>query len=249
MHYKSGFLSRCAILALALPIAGFSAAISVNGTCYFGDCSSAGLASNAVTLGGSDGGSFNFDVTVGSGKTADIYDVSGTYLDSFPAGTKYGFFPTVTYIGNTSGNAATPDALSQDTLSLDLLEDFGGNYKNWDGSYSETIPLVLPVAGSSASGTLIEDGQKVGVLGPVFGTTTTTLSYTTNLSGLNGSPLVSDYNLNFTFPGGTATPPGGYGSSPAPSTVPEPAQTIPAAMGLVGLLLFKARKIRFGTAN
>jgi hypothetical protein len=247
MHYKSGFLSRCAILALALPIAGFSAAIEVNGTCYYGDCSSSGLATNAVTLGGSDGGSFNFDVTVGSGKTADIYDVSGSYLNSFPAGTKYGFFPTVTYIGNTSGNAATPDALNQDTLSLDLLEDFAGNYKNWDGTYSETIPLVLPVAGSSATGTLIEDGQKVGLLGPVYGTTTTTLSYTTNLSGLNGSPLISDYNLNFTFPGGTATPPGGYISSP--STVPEPAQTIPAAMGLVGLLLFKARKIRFGNTN
>jgi hypothetical protein len=248
MLCKSSFLSRFAILALALPVAGFSAAIEVNGTCYYGNCSGSNLASSAVTLGGSDGGTFNFDVTVGSGKTADIYDVSGSYLNSFPAGTKYGFFPTVTYIGNTSGNAATPDALNQDTLSLDLLEDFGGNYANWDGKYSETIPLVLPVAGSSATGTLIEDGQDVGLLGPVYGTTTVTLNYTTNLSGLNGSPLISDYNLNFTFPGGTATAPGGYISSPQ-SLVPEPAQTIPAVMGLVGLLLFKARKIRFGNVN
>ena len=278
MLYKSSFISRCALLALTVPVVGFSAAVtginvgtsnlaapvpfgipagSTPTACGYGSCTSASLTAGALTLGGTPAtGSYNFNVTAADG---DIYNVAGTFKNTFTGGTFLGFFPTVTYEGNAIHGAIS--AVAQDTITLDMLQDFvfGNNATDWSGSYNEKLPLVLPVAGSQASGqvlystlstsgTLMNGPETVGELGPVFGTGVYNLTGTAALNPLTGNYLASDFQFTFVFPGGTATPIGGFISSP-PASVPEPAQTIPAAMGLVGLLLFKARKLRLGNAK
>jgi hypothetical protein len=271
MLCKSSFLSRFAILAVALPVAGFSAVTGINAsvdggsvTCGSGSCTAAALAATGapITLGPTaTTGSYSFNVTAADG---DVYNVAGTFANTFVSGTFLGFFPTVTYEGN-SGKGTNPlcltCAVSEDTITLNMLQDFTfpGSSIKWDGTYNETIPLELPVSGSSASGQVlystvdgtgatVDAGGTVGELGPVFGTGDYTLTGSKNISPLDGNILASDFMFTFVFPGGTATPVGGSISSPV-SLVPEPAQTIPAALGLVGLLLFRARKIRFGNAN
>lgn len=276
MLYKSSFLSRCALVALAVPVVGFSAAVtgiqvattnlaaplpygivagSTGPTCGYGSCTSAALTAGALTLGGSTSGGYNFNITASDG---DIYNIMGTFNNTFPSNPRGGFFPTVTY----EGNMAHPgDAVAQDTITFDMLQDFTvGSTANWSGNYKENLPLDLPnVAGSQASGqvifstldsmnNLINGPTSVGELGPVFGTGNYVLSGSSNINPLSGYYLASDFQFTFVFPGGTATPIGGFISSPS-SAVPEPAQTIPAAMGLVGLLLFKARKLRLGSAK
>jgi hypothetical protein len=277
MHYKSSFLHRIAVLALAIPVVGFSAVTGINvatsnlaapvpfsipsgstaTACGYGSCTSAALAAGALTSGGSTTGPYSFNVTAADG---DIYNIAGTFSNAFLGGTTLlGFFPTVTYTGNSIHGAI--DAVAQDTITIDMLQDFTfpGSGISWAGTYNETLPLNLPVAGSQASGqvlystvtgtgTTVDAGGTVGELGPVFGTGMYNLTGTHNISPLDGNYLASDFQFTFVFPGGTATPVGGFISSPV-SLTPEPAQTIPAAMGLVGLFLFKARKFRFGTAK
>jgi len=278
MLYKSSFISRCALLALTVPVVGFSAAVtgievgtsnlaaplpfgiaagSTPTTCYSGSCTSAALQAGALTLAGSAAGGFNFNVTAADG---DIYNVMGTFSNTFPSNPRGGFFPTVTYEGNSIHGAIA--AVAQDTITLDMLQDFtlGSNATNWAGKYTENLPLDLPnVPGSQASGQvlfstldstgkLVNGPETVGELGPVFGTGNYVLTGSANINPLTGDFLASDFQFTFVFPGGTATPIGGFISSPA-SAVPEPAQTIPAVMGLVGLLLFKARKFRLGNAK
>jgi hypothetical protein len=270
MVYQSSFLSRIAILALALPVAGFSAAVtginvgtsnlaapvpfgiaagSTPTTCGYGSCTSLSLTNFPLTLGGSTTGPYSFNVTAADG---DIYNVAGSFNNTFLSSTFLGFFPTVTY----EGNLAHPgDAVAQDTITLDMLQDFvfGNNSTDWSGTYNEKLPLVLSVPGSQASGqviystltnnaTLMDGPETVGELGPVFGTGMYNLTGTAALNPLTGNYLASDFQFTFVFPGGTATPVGGFISSP--SAVPEPAQVIPAAIGLAGLLLFKVRKFR-----
>jgi hypothetical protein len=268
MLYKSGFLSRCAILALALPIAGFSAVNNIGITAStsdlgppagstgtvvgYGTNNAATLATpaNALNFSGTNTGSYNFNVTAADG---DIYNVAGTFNNTFLSGTFLGFFPTVTYTGNTKLGAVS--AVSQDTITLDMLQDFyyPGTGITWAGTYNEKLPLVLPVAGSSAKGQVLYSSadtpfETVGELGPVFGTGNYYLTGSASINPLDGNVLASDFQFTFTFGGGTDTPVGGYISSP-PSLVPEPAQTFPTALGLAGLLLIGARKLRFGSTK
>jgi hypothetical protein len=228
MFLKS-HLCLTSALALALPVVGFSAAIEANTTCESASCSVASLTAAAVTPGGNSVGGFNFNVTVGT----DIYHVTGSYFDTLSSTdhVDIGFFPTITLVSATAATA--------DTITLDLLQDFlDPNLAKWDGTYSESIPLVLPVAGSTAKGQVFYDGQTVGLLGPVSGTGVYSLGpVSTPLSPLNGSLLAADYQLTFTFPKGTLA--GGLSSSPSPE--PAEAYSMAIGLGLLGLAFFKNR--------
>jgi hypothetical protein len=214
MFSKSNALCLTAILALALPAIGISSTITAI----------VNPGESALTLGGSDSGGYSFDLSLGDG---DEYLVTGTFSNSFPSSTQVGFFPTVKLI---SGAAADTD-----TITLDMDQDFfDAAAANWDGVYTEHIPFILS-AGVTATGqrliSTVDDPteQSVGLI--------TGGSHAKSLSGLNGDELVTDYQLNFTFAAGT--PEGSSGTSP----IPEPSQTIPVVMGLVGLVVFKLRKL------
>lgn len=241
MLSQSPLFPGLVVLALTLPLTALcDTAISVNNACQVSDCSAAGLANGALTIGTSASGNYSFSVTLADG---DIYSIAGNYNNTFPGGTFVGFFPLVTYTGNkTQGNVA---AVATDVLALDLLQDFTspGNNVVWDGTYNESIPIHLSAAGSSATGNVTYDGQSVGVLGPVSGPGNFTLTNSKALAGLDGNTLVSDYNITFTFNGGTSV--GTSASSPAP----EPVQTIPVALGLIALLAAKTRKSRTGARS
>jgi hypothetical protein len=243
---KSNPLCLTAILALALPILGFSTVIvtgveggASGGTTVCGtggtSCTAGSLSAGALTVGESTNGSYNFDITAGDG---DVYDVSGTFNNTFPSTTFLGFFPTVTVV---SGSAA-----GTNTITLDMLQDFSTSIPSpsWSGTYNEKIPFDL-AAGTTADGQVFYSTntdttpQSVGLLGPVDGPGSFYLTASKDLSPLNGDLLISDYQLTFTFPANAAP-----GTSV--SSVPEPSQTIPLGIGLAGLVLFNLRKFRSG---
>jgi hypothetical protein len=229
-------LLACLLAAPALGISSTVTGIEANGTCESGTCTSGSLSASALTLGSSTSGSYNFDVTVGDG---DVYDVAGTFYNTFPSSTFLGFFPTVTLLSTT--------AVGADTITLDMLQDFfyGTDLStSWSGTYNEKVPVDLSISGTTATGQVFYSTdvdttpQSVGLLPTAHGPGDYYLSGSASLGPLDGDLLVSDYQLTFTFPEGA--PAGSYISSP----VPEPSQTIPVAIGLAGLLLFKLRKFR-----
>ncbi len=173
MLYKPSFFSRVAVLAVALPVVGFSASIGIDVTtsngvaatpysvaangpstsCGYGSCTSASLTSGAIGFGASNSGSYGFNITLADG---DIYNVAGSFNNTFLSGTYFGFFPKVTFEGNSIHTAAGY-AVAPDTITLDMLQDFvyGNNSTDWSGTYTEKIPLVMSnVPGSTASGQL-----------------------------------------------------------------------------------------------
>lgn len=231
MCFSKGFLAKVSFLTLALPVFASSAiltGLAVNRACESGNCNPSDLAANALTLGDSTTGTYDITITL---PDSDTYNIKGSYANSFLKGTFLGFYPTVTYVGSSP-------SVASDTITLDMLQDFySPGAANWDGAYNEKIPFNFP-GRESGTGQVSYDGQSVGLLGPA-GRGSTTFTQTTTLSGLTGPTLISDFMLNFTFDRLAVN--GDFASSPTP----EPAQTIPAALGLIGLFLFKARRSLF----
>ena len=234
-------LLACMLVAPTFAISDTVTGIQVSGSvptsCGSGNCAAATLAAGALTLGNSTSGSYNFDATAGDG---DVYNVSGTFNNTFFSGTFLGFFPTVTLVSGT--------ALGADTITLDMLQDFtyGDDTTDWSGSYNEDLPFTLSAAGTGAGGQVLYSTnlnttpQSVGPLGPVTGPGSFDLFASKTLGPLDGHLLVGDFQLTFTFPEGATE--GTYISSP----IPEPSQTIPAIIGVAGLLLRNMRRLRAG---
>jgi hypothetical protein len=222
MNLLSSNMLRAAVLAIGLPLLGVSATVNVNGgtTTY-----------NPGTI---TSGSFNQAIFVGS----DEYFLSATYAYGVTTAqggpTTITFLPTVTYIGGSPTTSA-------DTINFNLLAGIfyaqGSSATTWDGTYTETVPLLVPT-GATASGELFADGQGVGLVGP-YGPGTYNVTQSANLTGVVGQTLNYAYDFTFTF--GLGTPSLTSTSSPASST-PEPATMIPAAIGLVGFGMLALRR-------
>jgi hypothetical protein len=246
MFLRPKHLYLTAALALALPALSFSAStgiqVTVNGTptCESGSCDSPTLAASAITyLGTPSTGAFNFNVTLADG---DMYNVAGSFANSFPSGANVGFYPTVTYIG------ASPSVAS-DLITLDMFQDFffhPGIDWNSPPNFTESIPFVLSGAGESGSGHLSWDGIALPTLSTGIQSTqagTVYLNGSKSITTIVNDTLVGDYTLNFDFSKGIKD--GAFIGSPSP----EPAQTIPVAIGLLGLLAFKVRRFRSGSVK
>jgi MYXO-CTERM domain-containing protein len=230
MHQTPLSLLRAAGLTLALPLLGVSAAIQINSTCYGpGSCSNPANLTDSVTYGNTIAGSQTNNITIGT----DTYRVTNVYSTSYgDAGSAITVLPTVTYTG--SSPAATAE-----TITINFLQDIYDNSPgNYDGTYEETIPLSVPTD-ATASAELFVDGQGIGLVGP-YGPGSYSVSKSAGLTGLDSAYLAFDYQFTFSFAAGL--PPGSTGSSPNPSAAPEPAQTIPAGLGLVGLTLAAFRR-------
>lgn len=207
-----------AALAVALPVLGMCDAVEINGTCYSGDCSTP----DSISYGGSSSGSTDNTISVGG---AD-FDVSTSFLASFDdLGTSMTADPFVTYVG------ASPLS-SDETVTINMFQDFyyPGTGVTWDGTYYESFPFGMSSTGS-ASGELFINGQGVGPIGPYSGPGAFYGSGSANLTGLDGNTLGYDFEFTFTFDAGAA--PGSTISS-----VPEPVQTIPLAMSMLGFAVF-----------
>jgi hypothetical protein len=215
---RSKFFLRTALLALAIPVIGLPANVTLTGP--------------TVTFNGTAGPtSFNQTVTFGNG---DVFDVAGTFSAAYNSGgTSLSINPTVTYVG------ATP-SVGNDSISISYTQPYFDNSPgSWDGLYTETIPVNIigaVGAGSSLSGQLSYNGQGLGVLTGSSGV----LTNSANLTGLTTDTLTADFELTYNLNAGTA--PGAGISSPASSSVPEPTEALPVGMGLAGVMYTVARR-------
>jgi hypothetical protein len=205
-----------------------AASIEINGTCEVGDCSTAGLESSAIGVGQSVGpNSINLgDYTVGT----DVYDIDITSFGaSYVSGTYIYIDFSATYIG-------TSPSTSADTIQINELQDFYNNLPGtWDGTYTENVPAIVGTGTTLQTNLCYNGGGStacVGQVGPV-GAGAYNYALSNSLSGLGGGDyLAGDFDFLLTFPDATA--PGT--TVDLPSSVPEPTQTIPVAILLVGLV-------------
>jgi hypothetical protein len=249
MRSRFGFLAKAGLLALALPVLSFSAAVQVtaNGavSCPVGNCATPDtISASGGNTGGNSSAVFNFNITLADG---DKYNVDGYFNNMYHSNTggQFGFFPSVSYIGSTP-------TVRQDTISLDMLQtvfDSSCCSFNSPPAYTETIPFVVPStpAGVTETGQVFygipgSALQGVGLLSST-GPGSYTLTASKNLFGLVSNTLNVDYNLTYVFPDGTPT--GTTGGSPAPPNsvfIPEPTESMLMGIGLSGMFLLAARK-------
>jgi hypothetical protein len=215
---RSKFFLRTALLALAVPVIGLPANVTLTGP--------------TVNFNGTAGPtSFNQTVSFGNG---DVFDVTGTFSAAYNSGgTSLSINPIVTYVGSAP-------SVGNDSISISYTQPyFNSSPGSWDGTYTETIPVV-PIgavgAGSSISGQLSYNGQGLGVLTGSSGV----LTKSANLTGLTTDTLTADFELTYNLNAGTD--PGAGISSPASSAVPEPTEALPVGVGLAGVMYAVARR-------
>lgn len=256
MLHKSSFLSRFAIMALALPMVGLPAAIVVNAPGATQVCTQ-GCTPDTLNLppGGTSSGTFNLSITT----NGDKYNVSGSYLNTITGntGTSYFFDPTVTFV-----SSATGFTLQADKITVDMLQDYAAAGATlpiyWDSppDYTEDVPFVLPANGkATAEACFTASSTPTTECLPTLSATASGYQSASAPLGtgtaqdpyLDGLVLAEDFDATFTF--AKNTPAGAFASSPAATATPEPAQFIPAGIGLASLLLLKARQLRSKNAR
>ena len=238
-------VTRLAVVALTIPVAGFCTAIQAIGTvgttvCEVGTCPVADTQATSLGLNQSSSGSFDFTYTFTNG---DQFLVAGTYSNSYDNnGSHVEFLPDVTYTGNNGNTHAASAGI--DILSLIMLENFyDPEVSPWDGNACEHFPVTLP-SNTAASATLSYGGLPIATLsaaGPGY-TNQSACNYLAFSAAQNNSDyLDSAYNLTFTFGGGIA-----------PNTTiiaaPEPSALYPIGAVLFGGVFLITRK-RKGSLN
>jgi hypothetical protein len=207
---------------LAIPATCLPAALSINGSCEMGSCSSPTL----LSVGGDESGTFSFVYTL---LDTDKYLVTGTYAASFPGTTNISFHTDVAFLGNSTDTTSHADNLTIDYLSG---YDFTGD---GSGTYFANSTLWLPPganAGSFTTGELFYNDMSTGLMGPYFGETHMNFSTSRDLT-LSG-PLEADYRFAYSLTGG-ATP------------VPEPAEFGSLVLGfcIIGIpAVYRIRRVR-----
>jgi hypothetical protein len=197
MNCRLASLSLSFLSVLLAPALAQSAAISANGTCVFGNCSSPGTLSSTDTVSGTQ----NFTYTFGNG---DTYNVTTTY--SADDTINMNFSVNGAYVGN-NGNSKAPSA-GNDTLKIDFLQNFAyTGSSSADATASATLMEEGNAPGSYSEAQLFFDGQGVGLMGPYYGQGTESVSSgPTTISNL-GNPIDGDFNFTLFFAAGTTAAP------------------------------------------
>lgn len=232
MYHQRRSINRYFVLGLSLiaPFAMQAGAISINSTCYVGDCASVDSLSN----GQSADGTFAINYVFGDG---DAYDIYGTYGASYSTigGSTIDIDPVVSYLGGV------PTA-GTDTIDLMFLQDyFDPSCCTWAGTYTESVPLFATGAfgpGSQMSAQLFYDGVGVGLVGPFAAPGSYFVTQSNNLdfgAQDTSATLAAEYQFLFTI--GPGTSPGTSESAVAA----EPAPLVLCALGLL-MLIFGVRR-------
>jgi hypothetical protein len=193
---QSRFYLPLVALSLTVPSLCRAGVITVNGTCEVGNCASP----PGLPFGSSTGQPFNFNYRF---PNTDTFKIVGSYTaSSSSSGTHIEFRVKALYLGN-----ATHSASGNDTIVVDLLQDYGfpgdldGTY-----SYSNTFHVGKYVAPSSTVKTdLYYDGQDVGTIGPFTGPGNYGGSASADLTGLT-HPLAAEYRYTFFIAAGSVSP-------------------------------------------
>jgi hypothetical protein len=228
MSSQARNLSLFILSILMAPAFARADSIQINGTCEVGDCTTAGLQASAISYGQVTGpNTFVLsDYIVGSDPyNIDITSYGATYL----SGTYIYIDFSATYIGSSPSTTA-------DTIQLDELQDFYSNIPGtWDGNYTENVPVIVGNGTTFQANLCYNGGESTVCVGQVGPLSAGTYNYalSNGLMGLGGGDyLAADFDFVLKFPEGTA--PGT--TIDVLSSVPEPRQTIPVAVLLVGIL-------------
>lgn len=213
------------VCLLAVPAIGLPAALSVNGTCELGNCSSPDVLAPDT----STSATFDFVYTFGN---TDMYRVYGELeaSNSSTEGTGIHIDLTAVYVGNAAGGLSANDVLTTDMLqNYDVIGSLDGFYfQRSDANISG------PIAGdSSFEAQLYYNGNGLGPIGPFVGPGFYSGSSEADLEGLT-NPLSADFRFIFTFGAGSA--PGATIST----VVPEPGEALPLGIAVVAGLLLPA---------
>jgi hypothetical protein len=171
-----------------------------------------------------------------------IGPTSGNYLYTFGDGDQYqiNWVFAASYNGTSTQLSVDPMAIyvgsnpsvGNDVIDFQFFQNFYDSTRpDWDGNYTEDVPLSLSAnAGSpsTVSGELFYDGQGLGLIGP-FGPGNNTGQNTVALTGLTDPTLAAEFVFTADFQSGTA--PGA--NAAAFANVPEPAEALP--LGIVFL--------------
>ncbi len=217
MNPFSSSLFRVASLAIALPLLGVCSNYTLNVT------------GSTIPYGSSTSGDPATTVTLADG---DMYSLSPLYSTTTSGGTHVDFKPTATY------ESSTPLTAGFDAITMTYTQTItAASNLSFDGTYTETVPLF---AGDheTASGHLTvgtTDFPTIALSGP--GSFTGTASE--DIENLPSGSVTETWTFLFQFFNGAVK--GESASSPT-STVPEPAQIIPAGLSLVGFALVALRR-------
>lgn len=234
--------SRTAVLALALAGAAHASIITniqyqSGATTYCLSTSTSGACAGITTAGALTNGSntsntFSYTITLTDG---DKYLLTGNYSASYTEanGSLFSVNPILTYVSGTA---------QADTIVVDWFEGvFDNSNGSYNGLYTENANLCNGTglgSGSSVKAQYIvnsgdvnnsssTDGTNTALpaLGPYSGAGCQNSSNSMTLSGLTNNLIGLDWEFTFNF---------AAGSSPGASegVMPEPAETIPAALTL-----------------
>jgi len=200
---------------VSLPLGG---AVSVNGTCQVGNCTTPDTVDSNGTL----TTAFNFIYTLAN---TDRYQIEGGWTASDTGGTGIsitGIQVTATYLGNSAG---TPSGA--DTLTVDSSQDFentaaggGQAHESAAGTFGGSIAQT----GTSAIFQLLINKTALPQLGPYLLSGGSFSSPVTNFNILSfGNPVLTDYRSTLSF--GAGSKPGAFiivGSVPinTPPSIP-----------------------------
>lgn len=219
-RYKNCWLFAFSLLLL--PLSAQPAAISANGTCQIGNCTSPGTLSQGQSTGPS---TFSFVYTFSN---TDMFEVSGGYYAS-GNGPNIEFGATAAYVGNSTNSPSHADM-----LSVDLLQDFSST-SSLDGvyNYGATLSQANVASGSYVTADLSFGGQSLGMVGPYYGIGSENVGSGAVLNGL-GDQTLADFNYTFSIAAGSPV-------------VPEPADLGLVALGLLGLIGLTLRRRKSGS--
>jgi len=185
------------VLSVSFVNTAFAGAVSVNGSCQMGNCTT------PDTL--ASGGTVSTPVSViYTLPNTDQFLIQGTINAADTGGTAWsltGGRTTITYLGNTTG---TPS--SADTLTVDLLQNVQNSLTSATAAEATYGGFGTGFgSGSSAAQSVLVNGTSLGLLGP-FAPTTALFSKTISgikLSGL-GNPVLLDNRFTVTFAAGSS---------------------------------------------
>lgn len=231
---RLGLLLVSATLFASCALAG---AISVNGSCELGNCTTP----DSLSRGQQTAVPFNFNYTFGN---TDQYSVSGAFAGAYGVSTIIAADVTVTYVGNST---ASPSA--NDTLVVDFLQNFATGFPdntNNTGfeSINGTTSGSLGAASSIQRQYFTSNGtttSPMAVMGP-FTTSPFSASYTGQPYTYGPTTLIDSRN---TFVFGAGSQPGSSFNVliPAVATVPEPSSLLLIGGGLLLLLRRSAKSL------
>jgi hypothetical protein len=214
MRFPVRYCRFLAISLLLLPLAALADDIQINGTCVVGTCPPPSGTSDALQYGQSTGPtSGSYLLTFGDG---DKYSISWTFEAYYDdSGTEIIVDPVATYAGSSP-------SVGNDLINFDAFQNFyAGGPGNWDGDYTETIPLALTGsvgAGSTVAAQLFWSGQGLGEVGP-YGPGYYNAQNTVDLTGLDANTLTAEYEFAFDFTAGTLNGASAFSGVPEPSSV------------------------------